>query len=276
MVMATMGLATLPGVGAPVVAAWRDLAATARLWRLVWSLGWMDIRLRYRGSWLGPFWLSLSTGVMVTALGGLYPALFHVSAGDYVPYLAVSLILWSALVQLVADAAGTFVQQEAVIHAIRLPLAVHAARVVVRNLLALAHQGVVLIPVFVLFGGPRGVAIWTALPALAVWAVDGFFLVLALGALSARFRDIPPITASAMQLAFLVTPVIWRAEQLGSGADWLGANPLHALMSVLRAPLLGQPVASGLWMTALASSAAIVLTGSMVFARARTRLAFWL
>ena len=42
-----------------------DLLAGARLWRLAWSLGWLDIRLRYRGSMLGPFWLTISTGVMV-------------------------------------------------------------------------------------------------------------------------------------------------------------------------------------------------------------------
>ena len=36
----------------------------------------LDIRNRYRGSVLGPFWLTLSTAVMVGGLGLLYSSLF--------------------------------------------------------------------------------------------------------------------------------------------------------------------------------------------------------
>ena len=42
-----------------------DVLGGVRLWRLAWALGWLDVRLRYRGSMLGPFWLTISTGVMV-------------------------------------------------------------------------------------------------------------------------------------------------------------------------------------------------------------------
>ncbi|MDQ2801751.1 MAG: ABC transporter permease, partial [Pseudomonadota bacterium] len=50
----------------------QDIIEGLRLWRLAVSLGWLDIKLRYRGSLLGPFWLTLSTGAMVGALGLLY------------------------------------------------------------------------------------------------------------------------------------------------------------------------------------------------------------
>ena len=45
-----------------------DFDGGLRMWRLAWTFGWFDIRLRYRGSVLGPFWLTLSTAVMVGAL----------------------------------------------------------------------------------------------------------------------------------------------------------------------------------------------------------------
>ena len=44
---------------------------------LAWALGWLDIRLRYRRSVLGAFWLTLSTGVMGASLGYLYVHFFH-------------------------------------------------------------------------------------------------------------------------------------------------------------------------------------------------------
>ena len=74
--------------------AMQDVAEGLRLWPLACSLGWLDIRLRYRGSLLGPFWLTLSTAVMVASLGVLYSALFHIDIHEYLPFLALSQVLW--------------------------------------------------------------------------------------------------------------------------------------------------------------------------------------
>src|SRR4051812_44888420 len=74
--------------------AMRDIVEGLRLWPLARSLGWLDIRLRYRGSMLGPFWLTLSTTVMIVSLGVLYSTLFRVDVHEYLPFLALSQVLW--------------------------------------------------------------------------------------------------------------------------------------------------------------------------------------
>ena len=100
-------------------------------------------------------------------------------------------------------------------------------------------------------------------------------LVLALGAASARFRDIPPIVASAMQLVFFVTPVIWKPEQLGNWQRWLFVNPLFDLLEIVRAPLLGDPMSASVWIGALVSSLGLIAIAWVFFIHARGRLAFW-
>jgi lipopolysaccharide transport system permease protein len=55
----------------------RDIKNGSTLWPLAWTLGWLDIKLRYRGSMLGPFWLTLSTGIMVGSLGVPRPETRH-------------------------------------------------------------------------------------------------------------------------------------------------------------------------------------------------------
>src|ERR1700761_427272 len=84
-----------------------DVVGGARLWRLAWALGWLDIRLRYRGSMLGPFWLTISTGVMVAALGVLYSTLFKIELREYLPFLALSQVLWGFLAAVVSEACTT-------------------------------------------------------------------------------------------------------------------------------------------------------------------------
>ena len=125
-----------------------DVVQTMQLWRLVWKLSILDIRLRYRGSLLGPFWLTLSTGVMVGALGFLYSRLFHTDIKTYLPFLSLSLVLWNFLSALTGEGCTGFTSSESMIRASRMPLSLHAARVVVRGFLTFAHNIVVIVIVF--------------------------------------------------------------------------------------------------------------------------------
>src|ERR1700757_4516351 len=89
-----------------------DVVGGIRLWRLALALGWLDIRLRYRGSMLGPFWLTISTGVMVGALGVLYSTLFKMDIASYLPFLALSQVLWGFLGALVSESCTSFTDAE--------------------------------------------------------------------------------------------------------------------------------------------------------------------
>ena len=253
-----------------------DMRGGAGLWRLALTLGWFDIRLRYRGSLLGPFWLTLSTAVMVAALGVLYSALFKMELHDYLPYLALSLVLWNTLAAVVAEACTCFLQSETMIRSVRMPFALYAARVLVRNLIVLGHNVVVIVAVYVWFGIWPGATALEAVPGLLLWVVDGFAACLLLGAFCARFRDIPPIVGSVMQIAFFVSPIIWKPELLtGTKRELLPLNPFYSLLEVVRAPMIGMPAGGIAWGSALAYSALLLLLTWAVFVRVRSRLAFW-
>jgi lipopolysaccharide transport system permease protein len=247
-----------------------------RLWRLAWTLGWLDIRLRYRGSMLGPFWLTISTGVMVAALGFLYSTLFKMELGDYLPFLALSQVLWSFLAATVGEACTTFTEAEAVIRSVRMPFFVFSLRVVVRNAAVLAHNVAVIVVVFAVFAIWPGWHALLALPGLLVWGIDALLLTLMLGAFCARFRDIQPIIGSVMQIAFFLTPVIWKPEQLGSGASKLPLNPFFDLLEIVRAPLLGEVPAGATWLGAMGYSVLLGVLAWAFFMRARGRVAFWI
>jgi lipopolysaccharide transport system permease protein len=254
----------------------RDVVDGARLWRLAWTLGWLDIRLRYRGSVLGPFWLTLSTGIMVAALGFLYSTLFHQDIRGYLPFLALSQVLWGFLAAIVSEACITFTDAESVIRAARMPFFVFCIRALIRNLLVLAHNILVIIVVFAVFLVWPGWHALLAIPAIALWMLDAIALTLLLGSFCARFRDIQPIVNSVMQIGFFVTPVIWKPEQLGSAQSKLPLSPFFDLLEVVRAPLLGEVPSAMTWLGAVVYSLLLCGIAWMFFARARGRLAFWI
>lgn len=254
----------------------QDVADTARLWRLALTLGWLDIRLRYRGSVLGPLWLTLSTAVMVAALGVLYSTLFKMNLHDYLPFLALSLVLWGFIQALVGDACTCFTMAEGMIRSVSMPFTLHAERAVVRNVLTLAHNVIVILGVYAIFDTWPGWDAALVLPGVLLWLIDSIAVCLLLGTFCARFRDIPPIVGSIMQIAFFVSPIIWKPELLqGESARWLPANPFFSLLEIVRAPLLREVPTAITWASALGYSAALCLAAWFVFARLRGRLAFW-
>jgi lipopolysaccharide transport system permease protein len=258
-------------------AARRDLVEALALWRLCWTLAWLDIKLRYRGSVLGPFWLTLSTAVMVGAMGVLYAGLFRMDLHQYLPFLVLSIVLWGFLGALVGDASVGYTASEGLIRSVRMPFTLYAARIVVRNVLVLAHNLVVVVAVFAIFQSWPGPAGLLAVPGFALWLLDGFALSILLGALCARFRDIPPIVGSVLQIAFFVTPVIWKPELVGPDRRWLlPFNPFFALMEMVRAPLLGQAPDAPDLISALVYSLVLCVGAWLLFARVRGRIAFWL
>lgn len=254
-----------------------DIAGGLRLWRLALALGWLDIRLRYRGSILGPFWLTISTGVMVAALGLVYSTLFKLDMHDYLPFLALSQVLWGFLAILVSEACTIFTEAEGVIRSVRMPFFVFSLRALIRNAIALAHNIVVIVVVFAIFSTWPGWEALLAIPGLLVWAVDGLAFTLLLGAFCARFRDIQPIVNSVIQIAFFVTPVIWKPSQLSAaGVANLAFNPFFDLLEIVRGPLLNSDVAATTWIGAIGYSLVLCAISWAFFVRARGRVTFWI
>lgn len=253
----------------------RDVGEALGLWRLCWTLAELDIRVRYRGSVLGPFWLTLSTAVMVAAMGTIYSTLFKIDMHDYLPFLAISQVLWGYLAVLVAEACQVYVSNESMIRSVRMPFTLYAARIVLRNLLMLAHNVVVIIGVdLVMWTWPGPTAV-LAIPGLLLWMVVSVALTVMLGALCARFRDIPPIVASVMQMAFFITPVIWRPHLIDDMEWLLIFNPFYSLLEVVRAPMLGQVPGTDIYVAALIFSTLLVAAAWVLFVRVRGRIAFW-
>src|SRR6185437_14183157 len=112
-------------------------------------------------------------------------------------------------------------------------------------------------------------------PGLVLVGINGVWMGILLGMVSTRFRDVPQLVGSLVQVMMFVTPVFWYASQLSAGrAHFLVYNPLMHLIDVIRMPLLGQAP------TLLNYTVVVVmaLTGwslaIFVFARFRRRIAY--
>lgn len=253
----------------------QDFASGISRWRLAVALASLDIRNRYRGSVLGPFWLTLSTALMLCGLGLLYSTLFHMTVQRYLPYLSVSIIIWTMISQVATESCTSLTASAGFIRQLPLPYSTHALRCLFRNAVVAAHNLPLLLVVLAACQVSPGLGGLLAVPGLAVLAAGAFAAALFLGMLCARFRDFGQIVVSLMQLAFFMSPILWKPETVGGYARWLPLNPFYTIMEVIRGPLLGTGAPVLIWVSALAYTLAALILSFLFFVRFRSRIAFW-
>ncbi len=257
-------------------AAGQDILGALWYWRIWYVLATNDIKQRYRRSLLGQFWLTVSMGVTIGAIGVVYSVLLRQNPTTYLPSLGVGLVCWAMISGIVNDSCFAFIQSAEYMRQTRLPRSLFVLRVLFRNLIAFAHNLIIVVVLMVVFAIPVHWASLLIVPGLVLTMITATWVGLLLGTLSARFGDLPQIVASLMQIAFLITPVIYMPETL-DGRLWVVThlNPFASFIAILREPILGKMPDSTHYFMAIFAAIGGFLVTLPFFARFRARIVYW-
>jgi ABC-type polysaccharide/polyol phosphate export permease len=254
----------------------RDLRTSFQRIGLAWSLATHDVGSRYRGSILGPFWITLSMGLMVIGIGFLYAGLFNLSLSEFMPYVALGIVFFGVMTGTINDGCETFVQAAGMLSQTSLPMFTFVWRTVFRNLINLAHHLVIVVAVLVFYGYWRTADIPLALVGIALMVTNAAWVSLLAGIASARFRDIPQLVVSVMQFAIFMTPVFWLPDRFGENHAVLQFNPFYHLLQAVRAPLMGKVVDPGSYVVLVTMAVVGWGVTFAIFARTRRRIVHYL
>jgi ABC-type polysaccharide/polyol phosphate export permease len=246
---------------------------SCRIWG---ALGWHDIKQRYRRSLLGPFWFTLSTGIMVCVLGALYSTILNQEISSYLPFLAAGLVTWQFISTSVLEGCTVFIASSTLIKQINLPLTIHVCRVVWRNFIILLHSLPIVILALLIYGVMPSKEIFFLPFGLIVLLINAVWFTVVLGVLCARYRDVLPIVSNFMQVAFFFTPVMWSPEILKNRTWIADYNPLYHLIEIIRAPILGKPIEVESWFWSIGLIFFGFCLSQYIMIRYRNRVAYWL
>lgn len=244
--------------------AWRAFAAN-------------DVTQRHRRAILGRFWIVCAMGVTVGAIGWVYASVMQRSPADYVPFVAAGLVVWYLISSVIAESPTVFTGSEGLLKSVYIPKTFLIARLLYKNLIIFCANLVVVAVAMAVFR-PADLSGLVFIPlGVMLVVMNLFWMTLLIGSLATRFRDLAPLTGSAMQVLFLLTPVIYQPDQLAAGLDWITyINPLANLVSVLREPLLGQRPEGLRVLACICMGATGSVVSLLVFARARPMITLWL
>lgn len=261
----------------PGVRGLRDLWRGWRDYRELWlTVGVYDIRKRYRRSLLGPFWITISLGAFILGLSYIYVPLVGGEMTSFLPFVAFGFIAWQFISQLVIEGCTVFISNGAIIQQLRAPLSVYIYQTVWRHLIILAHNLLIYVIVAAAYQLWPTWQTLLVVPGILLVSINGVSLGMLLGTLCARFRDIPPIVTTVMQMMFLLTPILWRPHQI-EGREFLYLfNPFFYLVEIIREPLQGVSPSLFTWSVAVGLTAAGFVVSLLFFSRFRNRIVYWL
>jgi ABC-type polysaccharide/polyol phosphate export permease len=262
---------------------WRYQTALADMYdgfaeRHIWLLlGWMEIKQRYVRSVLGPFWLTLNTLILVTAMGPLYGQLFGQPVGAYFTYLVTSIVSWGLVSALVNEACTTFTSNVGFIQQVKKPYSVYVLKLIWRNLLVFAHSFVAIVIIYIFFPPQFGWNTPAFLLGVVSLSVNGYWMAYLLGVICARYRDVPQIINSLIGVSFFITPIMWKVENLSPSRQWAAhINPFYHMIEVVRRPLIYNEIPWTSHLVLLGMAVVGYAIAIPFFAKFRGRLAYWL
>ena len=256
----------------------KDIAASLVRMNLVLLLGWHDIKQRYRRSYLGPFWITISMGVFVGCIGFLFGQILKVPLAEFLPFLAIGLIIWNFSLSVITEGSEGFISAESVIRQLPVPLFVHILRVIWRNLIILGHNLIIVPVIFFVMDRSVEPTLFLSLIGIGLLLLNLGWFTLLMSVLCTRFRDLSEVLKSILQVVFYLTPIMWMPSLLSerSGMYVLNFNPIFHLIELVRAPLLGEVPAMIHWNVAIVMAIFGWSLAILLYGKFKDRIAYWL
>lgn len=254
-----------------------EIRSGAVAWRVWHLLGSADVRRRYARSRLGQLWIILSTAVTFSCMAMVWSYLWKIPVAEFLPYVAASYVVWLFISSVIGESTNAFPDHKGYFSNQNMPIANIIFAVGYRNVIVFGLNLILPLGIALGFGVRWGWSLVLAVPGFALTLLACLALSFLVAILCARFRDFTQLTGALLQVAFYLSPILWKPEQLPEQARAVLAwNPFAVLIAIVRDPLLGRPVSLTTWLAALILVALLALLALIAIGTFRRRVVYWL
>jgi ABC-type polysaccharide/polyol phosphate export permease len=246
-----------------------------------WLYGaWLDLVLRYRSTFLGPLWVTATTGMFVLMVGTLYgQVLMRAHTADYFVHLAIGFVAWNFISTVITSSCNLFVNNRTTILDTACTLTDFVLKLLTYRFLYVVHNVVVIIATFLFTGAEAHVAGLVLLITVPLVLLHFVWVSTVFAVLGSRFRDIGEIVSPILRLFFFITPIIWVAREHARGPlvdALLYFNPFYYVLEVIRTPLIYGEIP---WFEILVLAVALPFgfaLAELIYGRTRPYVVLWI
>lgn len=242
-----------------------------------WStLAWFEIKGKYRRSAIGPWWIVIINLISIGSLGAIGSALFNLKFFDFIPLVASGMLAWTLLATIVNESTMIFPMYGHVIQNLNVNLFDVILQSVFKNFIIFLHNLLAVVALLLVCSVPINLNTLMFIPAVLIIFLNATFVIIILGFLATRFRDVAQLVTTTMTIVFFVTPVMWDKAMIHKYKFIVYLNPFAHFIELMRAPLLGNPVEIDHYIYAFAFTIILATLANFIYKRYSLRLVYWL
>lgn len=202
------------------------------------KLAWFDIKISYRRSVIGPFWIALNTMFFVGLVAFVYSFLFKTDVGSFLPWVACGFVSWNFIALSLNEGCFVFINNRENLLNLNVPFPLYAVKSAAKITMIVSHQLLFLIPFYVWKPEYLTLQILLLPLVLVIFFVNSVLINIIVGIFGMKYRDVNGIVSNLILLFFIVTPIFWPKELIGR-VFILDANPVYHFVQLMRNAMLG-------------------------------------
>lgn len=208
--------------------------------RVWWFTATARTKARFARTFLGSFWLGLSNLFSIAALALVYGTVFKVQDfNSYIIYLGIGLVVWNSIGSAIGEAPNLFEHNQAHVHNTNLNPIFYSLEEWAFQIQTFAQSFLMVIIALSFFQHNLFLNLllygWLPLVNLFLFL---YWVPLFVCLFGARYRDLYQLVPVILQLVFLLSPILYKKDNLGALGWTASLNPIYRVLSPIRHTLI--------------------------------------
>jgi ABC-2 type transport system permease protein len=198
-----------------------------------------NVKVRYRGSWLGVLWVILSPLCMTIVLAVVFSSMYRTQVENYPVYLLAGMVIWNLFTDCSLTTMRSLMDNKPIINKIHVPPSVFVLSSAISTLVIHLFELASLLLIGLVLGArPSLQWVMIAIPVLQTTAF-ALGIGLMLSGFVLYFRDIPNLYDIFLRIYFFISPVFYPKTTFGPELLALQQiNPITHFMDGIRSLML--------------------------------------
>jgi lipopolysaccharide transport system permease protein len=242
---------------------------------LIYFLTKRELQVRYKQSFFGISWAVMQPLIYGFVFALFFGVVVKVPTPEGLPYAVFAvagLVPWLFTAQAIQNGSISLVQDADLISKVYFPrLALPIAKAL-SLLIDVAIALAVVIVVTLIYGVAIASTVYLVPAFLVLGVITAFAIATLLAAVNIKYRDVQVVVPMLVQILFFVSPVLYSGTLVGdeAGQAWsyiYSINPMATAIDGMRWALLDQPYPGDVNVLISVASAAVILTGALLYFR---------
>jgi len=177
----------------------------------LWYLSKINLKNRYRNSFLGPIWITISSAFFIITISYLSGYISKINMDQKLMYIGAGYIFWSYIQYVISKSLYVYEENETLIKEFPISIMFYINKLTITSLLIFTHNLFLLI-VLMFYTNSFNINIIYFLISFGLMIIVAFLLSLIISILSTKYKDIKPMVENALFIIFVITPIIWPAN----------------------------------------------------------------